>query len=92
MPKGNSARKVERAASEQVSSTRLSTLEEGDKVVVVVRFEAVGRESGAKVELPFLTNVFELSDGLIMKFEAFYSLEEALEATGVSEKDVHADS
>jgi ketosteroid isomerase-like protein len=67
------------------------TLEEGDKVVVVVRFEAVGRESGAKVELPFLTNVFELSDGLIMKFEAFYSLEEALEATGLSEKDVHAD-
>ena len=60
------------------------TLEEGDKVVTVVRFEAVGRESGAKVELPF-TNVWELRGGLIVKFGAYYSLEDALEAAGPSE-------
>jgi ketosteroid isomerase-like protein len=43
----------------------------GDKVVTVVRFEAVGKESGAKVELPFLTNVIEVKDGLIVKFNAY---------------------
>jgi ketosteroid isomerase-like protein len=47
----------------------------GDKVVTVVRFEAVGKESGAKIELPFLTNVIELKDGLIVKFNFYYSLE-----------------
>jgi ketosteroid isomerase-like protein len=67
------------------------TLEDGDKVVAVVRFEAVGRESGVKVELP-LINVFELRDGLIVKFTAYRSLEEALEAVGLSEQDAHADS
>jgi ketosteroid isomerase-like protein len=64
----------------------------GDKVVTVVRFEAVGKESGAKVELPFLTNVMELKDGLAVKFNSYYSLEEALEAAGLSEQDAHADS
>ena len=59
------------------------TLAAGDKVVTVVRFEAVGRESGAKVTLP-LTNVWELRDGLIVRFDAYYSLEEALEAAGLS--------
>ena len=57
-----------------------------DKVVTVVRFEAVGRESGVKVELPFLTNVLELKDGLIVKFSAYYSLDEALDAAGLSEE------
>jgi hypothetical protein len=42
----------------------------------------VGRESGAKVELPFV-NVFELKGGLIVKFNAYYSVEEALEAEGL---------
>jgi ketosteroid isomerase-like protein len=60
------------------------TLAEGDKVVTVVRFEAVGRESGVQVELPF-TNVVELRGGLIVKFDAYYSLDEALEAVGLSE-------
>jgi ketosteroid isomerase-like protein len=64
----------------------------GDKVVTVVKFEAVGKESGAKVELPFLTNVIELKDGLIVKFNAYYSLDEALTAAGLSERDAEADS
>lgn len=64
----------------------------GDKVVTVVRFEAVGKESGAKVELPFLTNVVELKDGLIVKFNAYYSLDEALDAAGLSEQDAQTDS
>ena len=50
----------------------------GDKVVTVVRFEAKGKQSGAEVELPFLTNVMELKDGLVVEFNSYYSLEEAL--------------
>ena len=50
-----------------------------------LRFEAVGRGSGAKVELPYIANVYELRDGLIVKFTTYYSLEEALEAVGLSE-------
>jgi ketosteroid isomerase-like protein len=61
------------------------TLAEGDKVATVVRFEAVGKESGVNVELPFITNVFELRGGLIVKFDTYYSLEDALEAVGLSE-------
>ena len=55
----------------------------GDKVVTVVRFEAKGKQSGAEVELPFLTNVFELKDGLVVEFNNYYSLEEALDAAGL---------
>src|SRR5215207_8788034 len=44
--------------------TSTARLDEGDTVVTVVRFEAVGGESGAKVELPF-TNVWELKGGLV---------------------------
>jgi ketosteroid isomerase-like protein len=62
-----------------------------DKVVTVVRFEAEGKESGAKVELPFLTNLLEVKDGLIVRFSAYWSLEEALAAAGLSEQDAHAD-
>ena len=58
------------------------TLEEGDKVVTVLRFEAVGRESGARVELPF-TTVWELRGGLIVKMTAYHSLDEALEGEGL---------
>ena len=66
-------------------------LDEGDYVITIVRFEAVGRGSGVKVELP-LVNLYELRDGLIVKFHAYHSLEEALEAVGLSEQDAHADS
>jgi hypothetical protein len=60
--------------------------------VTVVRFEAVGKESGAKVELPFLTNVVELKDGLIVRFNSYYSLDEALDAAGLSEEDAQTES
>lgn len=67
------------------------TLEKGDTVVTVVRFEAVGKESGAKVGLSF-ANVWELRSGLIAKFGAYNSLESALEAAGLSEEDAQANS
>jgi ketosteroid isomerase-like protein len=58
------------------------TIEGAGKVVTVVRFEAVGRESGAPVELPF-SNVWEIRDGLVVRFDACSSLEEALELAGL---------
>lgn len=60
--------------------------EKDDTVVTVVRFEAVGRESGAKVGLSY-ANVWDLRDGLIATFGAYDSLEEALAAAGLSEQD-----
>ena len=61
------------------------------KVVTIVRFEAVGKESGAKVALPFLANLIELRDSLIVKFTAYSSLEEALDAAGLSEHEAQPD-
>ena len=52
--------------------------ERGGAVVATVRFEAVGRESGAKVELGFV-NVWRVEDGLIVRFASYPSLDEALE-------------
>jgi ketosteroid isomerase-like protein len=59
------------------------TLQEDNKVVTVVRFEAVGKTSGAKVELHF-ANVWELDGGLIVKFTAYHSLEDALKAADLA--------
>src|SRR5438034_53079 len=73
-------------------ATSSASLAGGDNVVTVVRFEAVGKESGAKVELPFLTNVIEVKDGLIVKFTAYYSLAQALDVAGLSEQDDRTDS
>ena len=57
------------------------TVEAGNKVVTVVRFEAAGKASGAKVEWT-IANVWEVEHGLIVKFVGYRSLEEALEAVG----------
>jgi uncharacterized protein len=67
------------------------TLEKGDTVVTLVRFEAVGKESGAKVGLSF-ANVWELRGGLITKFGAYNSVEQALEVAGFSEQAAYEDS
>jgi ketosteroid isomerase-like protein len=57
-------------------------VEEGDTVVVAVRFEAVGKESGAKVGLA-VANLFEFENGLIVRWAAYHSFAEALEAAGM---------
>ena len=53
----------------------------GRVVVAEVRFEAVGRESGVEVKLPF-AHVFEIEDDLIMRYWSYDSLEAALAAHG----------
>jgi ketosteroid isomerase-like protein len=57
--------------------------EEDGRLVTVVRLEGVGVTSGAEVELPSAANVWELEGGLVKRFSAYGSLEEALEAEGL---------
>jgi ketosteroid isomerase-like protein len=64
-------------------SEPLDFIREGDKVVAPVHFEAKGIGSGATVEMD-LANLWTFRDGLIVRFEAYLSLERALEAAGIS--------
>jgi ketosteroid isomerase-like protein len=50
-----------------------------ERVVALLRFEAVGRGSGVKVNLDFV-NVFEVREGRIVRFTSRRTLEEALRA------------
>jgi uncharacterized protein len=59
------------------------TVDAGDLVVTLVHFEAVGRESGVRVELPSVANAWKLRDGRVVRFWAYRSVEEALEAVGL---------
>ena len=59
------------------------TLDEDDgNVVVAVRFEAKGKQSGVPVELVF-ANLWQLRDGLVVRFASYPSFEMALEAAGL---------
>ena len=49
--------------------------------VAIVRFEAVGRGSGVKVDLPFVT-VWRFEDGLIR----WYASYDSLEAAGIADE------
>lgn len=56
----------------------------GDKVVSPVHFEAKGGSSGAEVVLD-LVDVWTVRDGLIVRFQAYETLEEALEVAGLTD-------
>jgi hypothetical protein len=53
--------------------------EVGGKLATRVRFNAVGRESGVTVDLPF-GQVWEIEGGVLLRFAAYPSWEEALAA------------
>ncbi len=59
------------------------TVDAENTVLVATRFEAVGKDSGVKVDMPF-ANVWWLEDGLVVRFAAYSSWEQALEAVGLS--------
>jgi ketosteroid isomerase-like protein len=59
-------------------------IREGDKVVAPVHFKARGKNSGVEVELDF-ANFWTFRDGLVLRFEAYPSLELALEAADLSD-------
>lgn len=54
-------------------------LDANEHVVASLKFEAVGKDSGVHVELPFV-NVFVVERGLVVRFGAYRSWDEALEA------------
>jgi ketosteroid isomerase-like protein len=62
----------------------LDYIEVGDYVVVPNRQRGVGKASGAPVEIE-VTNVYEFRNGQIVKVDEYDTLDEALEAAGLSE-------
>src|SRR6188472_4588465 len=64
----------------------LDFIEVGDRVVVPNRQWGIGSTSGIQVEDEF-TWVYEVLDNQIARVDEYDSLEEALEATGLSEQD-----
>jgi ketosteroid isomerase-like protein len=69
----------------------LDYIEAGDYVVVPNRQRGVGKTSGVPVELE-VTNVYEFRGGQIARMDEYDTVEEALEAVGLPERDAHADS
>ena len=69
----------------------LDFIEVGDRVVVPNRQWGIGSTSGIPVEDEF-TWVYEIRDSQIARVDEYDTLEEALEAAGLSEQDAHADS
>ena len=63
----------------------------GDHVVTVLREIGCGRGSGVTVEEE-LAHIWTFRDGLAIRHENYPTREAALEAVGLSEQDVHADS
>lgn len=61
----------------------IDLISEGGWVVTRVRFEAVGRESGVKVELPF-SHAFRVEDGLVTRYGSFAELDDAKRFAGMS--------
>lgn len=56
--------------------------EAGDTVVTQVRFQAIGRESGVEVDLPFAHH-FRFEGDVVVYYASYASVEEALAAAGL---------
>ena len=59
--------------------------ESGNQVVFEVRALATGRESGIPVQTSLIAHVWELKDGLVRRWAVYPTLDEALQAAGLSE-------
>jgi hypothetical protein len=62
----------------------LNYIEAGDWVLVPTRQRGVGNASGARAELE-LVHAYKLRDGQIVRLDQYETVEEALEASGLSE-------
>ena len=69
----------------------LDFIDAGDRLVVPVRVGGQARHSGIEIEFPAV-HVLTIRDGKATRLDIFASMEEALEAVGLSEQDAHADS
>jgi hypothetical protein len=62
-----------------------------DRFIVAITFGGQARHTAIPVELhPF--HVLTLRNGKLLRWQVFQTRDEALEAAGLSEQDVHADS
>ena len=62
----------------------LDFIEAGDRVLVPMKASGVGSGSGLKVEMELVLS-YELRDGLITRLDQYDTVEQALEAAGLSE-------
>ena len=60
----------------------IETIDAGDSVFTVMNWRARGRGSGAEVERDFF-GVYDLRDGVIIRFRQYDTREEALATTGL---------
>jgi ketosteroid isomerase-like protein len=66
-------------------------IDAGERVVVIVNQRGRSKATGIPVEMRF-AQVWTLEDGLAIRMQMYASVDEALEAVGLSEQDAHADS
>ena len=69
----------------------LDFIEQEDRVIIPQRHRGIGSTSGVSVEDEF-THVYEVRDHMITRVDEYDTLDEALEAVGLSEQDAHAGS
>jgi ketosteroid isomerase-like protein len=61
--------------------------EVGDKVVVEQNFHGKGRGSGISIDQISGASVFTLRDGKVIRFTGYITIEDALAAEGIEEKE-----
>jgi ketosteroid isomerase-like protein len=61
--------------------------EAGDKVVVEQNFHGKGRGSGISIDQISGASVFTLRDGKVIRFTGYITIEDALAAEGIEEKE-----
>jgi len=66
-------------------------IDAGERVVVILTQRGRSKTTGIPVEMRF-AQVWTLRDGQGIRMQLYASVEEALEAAGVSEYDAHAES
>jgi ketosteroid isomerase-like protein len=66
-------------------------IDAGDRVVVILIQRGRSKGTGVPVEMRF-AQVWELRDGQGIRMQLYASVEEALEAVGLSEQGAHADA
>ena len=63
-----------------------------DHVLVFSREGGRGKGSGAEVQTHLTAHLWTLKDGKAVRMQSYWERADALEAVGLSEQDVHADS
>jgi len=65
-------------------------IEAGERVVVIVNQRGRSKATGVPVDMRF-AQVWTLRDGWAIRMQMYASVEEALDAVGLSKQDAHAD-